>query len=74
MARSANITTPIPTLEELGDRLGLSKARQESLLHIFKRDAVAPTKRKRSSRKASSSLEKAKGVGSAKTKSAAVSR
>jgi hypothetical protein len=74
MARSVNITTPIPTLEELGERLGLSKARQESLLDIFKRDAAGPTERKRSSRKGSSSLKKAKGVGSAKTKSAAASR
>jgi hypothetical protein len=35
MARSVKITTPIPTLEEFGERLGLSKARRRSLGPIF---------------------------------------
>jgi hypothetical protein len=35
MARSVKITTPIPTLEEFGENLGLSKARQRSLSPIF---------------------------------------
>jgi len=35
MARSVKITTPIPTLEEFGERLGLSKARRDSLGPIF---------------------------------------
>jgi hypothetical protein len=35
MARSVLITTPVPTLEEFGENLGLSKARQRSLAPIF---------------------------------------
>ena len=35
MARSVKITTPVPTLEEFGKRLGLSKARRRSLAPIF---------------------------------------
>jgi hypothetical protein len=35
MARSVKITTPIPTLEEFGENIGLSKARQRSLAPIF---------------------------------------
>jgi len=39
MARSVTLSTPIPTLEEFGKSLGLSKSRQSSLLRIVKRDA-----------------------------------
>jgi hypothetical protein len=35
MTRSVTITTPIPTLEEFADDLGLTKARQRSLAPIF---------------------------------------
>jgi len=35
MTRSVKITTPIPTLEEFGDRLGLSEARRKSLGPVF---------------------------------------
>jgi hypothetical protein len=35
MARSVKITTPIPTLEEFGENLGLSKAKQRSLAPLF---------------------------------------
>ena len=35
MARPVKITTPIPSLEEFGETLGLSKARQRSLNPIF---------------------------------------
>jgi hypothetical protein len=35
MMRSVKITTPIPTLEEFGERLGLSKARQKALMQII---------------------------------------
>ena len=35
MARPVRVTTPIPTLEEFGENLGLSKARQKSLNPIF---------------------------------------
>ncbi len=41
MARHVNITTPIPTLEEFGKSLGLSKRRQDSLLRIVKRDSTS---------------------------------
>lgn len=35
MSRSITITTPIPTLEEFGESIGLSKARRRSLTPIF---------------------------------------
>ena len=35
MARSVEITTPIPTLNEIGDRLGISQARRARLLRIM---------------------------------------
>jgi Uncharacterized protein conserved in bacteria (DUF2188) len=35
MARSVKITTPLPTLEEFGEALGLSKSRIRSLAPIF---------------------------------------
>lgn len=35
MARSVKITTPVPSLEEFGTALGLSKARQRSLAPVF---------------------------------------
>jgi hypothetical protein len=38
MARSVIISTPIPTLEEFGKSLGLSKRRQNSLLRLAHRD------------------------------------
>jgi hypothetical protein len=41
MARSVNITTPMPTLEEFGKSLGLSKRRQDSLLRLVRRDSVS---------------------------------
>ena len=36
MAR-AILTNPIPTLEEFGDSLGLSKARQRALIDLMRR-------------------------------------
>jgi hypothetical protein len=35
MVRSVKITTPIPSLEEFGRSLGLSKARQRALMQIM---------------------------------------
>ena len=35
MARSVKIRTPIPSLEEFGETLGISKARQRSLNPVF---------------------------------------
>ncbi len=35
MTRSVIVTTPIPTLEEFGKSLGLSKARQKALMQIM---------------------------------------
>jgi uncharacterized protein DUF2188 len=35
MARSVTIKTPVPSLEEFGKTLGMSKARQRSLNPIF---------------------------------------
>ena len=39
MGRSVFITTPIPTLEEVGKRLKMSKARQQRLIEIVNGDA-----------------------------------
>ncbi len=39
MARSVSISTPIPTLEEFGKSLGISKKRQDSLLRVVRRDS-----------------------------------
>jgi hypothetical protein len=41
MARSVIISTPVPTLEEFGKSLGLTKTRRESLLKLVRRDAVS---------------------------------
>ena len=41
MGRSVNITTPMPTLEEFGKSLGLSKRRQDSLLRLVRRDSAS---------------------------------
>jgi hypothetical protein len=35
MARSVKITTPVPTLEEFGEKLGLNKARRRALAPVF---------------------------------------
>lgn len=35
MTRSVIVTTPIPTLEEFGKSLGISKARQKSIMRIM---------------------------------------
>ena len=35
MARPVKITTPVPTLDEFGEKLGLSKARRRSLAPVF---------------------------------------
>jgi hypothetical protein len=37
MARSVTISTPVPSLEEFGKSLGLSKTRQDSLLKLVRR-------------------------------------
>jgi hypothetical protein len=39
MARSVTISTPVPTLEEFGKSLGLSKSRQDSLLRLVRRSS-----------------------------------
>ena len=41
MAHSVTIKTPVPTLEELGENLGLSKTRQRSLIAMFQGKAPA---------------------------------
>lgn len=35
MARHVKITTPVPTLDQFGEELGLSKLRQKSLAPVF---------------------------------------
>jgi hypothetical protein len=35
MMRSVKITTPIPTLEEFGKSLGISKTRQKAVMRIM---------------------------------------
>ena len=41
MARSVQITTPIPSLKEFGESLGLSKRRQDSLIRLVKGDKTS---------------------------------
>jgi hypothetical protein len=41
MARTVTLRTPVPTLAEVGKSLGLSKARQRSLISIVKRDSIS---------------------------------
>jgi hypothetical protein len=40
MGRSVTISTPIPTLEEVGKRLKMSKARQKRLIEIVRGSAT----------------------------------
>ena len=40
MGRSVEITTPIPTLDEIGDRLGMSQARRTRVLEIFRNSSA----------------------------------
>lgn len=40
MGRSVQITTPIPTLKEYGESLGISKTRQASLIRLVKGDSI----------------------------------
>ena len=40
MSRSVYITTPIPTLEEVGKSLKMSKARQQRLIEIMRGSAT----------------------------------
>jgi hypothetical protein len=39
-SRAVKITTPIPTLEQVGERLGISKSRQNTVLSIGRRDST----------------------------------
>ena len=41
MPRSVTISTPVPTLEEFGESLGLSKRRQGMLLRLARRGAAS---------------------------------
>jgi hypothetical protein len=41
MARSVTISTPVPTLDEFGKSLGLSKSRRDSLLKLVRRNSVS---------------------------------
>jgi hypothetical protein len=40
MGRSVTITTPIPSLEEVGKRLKMSKARQQRIIEIVRSSAT----------------------------------
>jgi hypothetical protein len=45
--RSVIVTTPIPTLEEFGESLGISKTRQKALMQIIMgSDTVRPSSRR----------------------------
>jgi hypothetical protein len=41
MGRSVTLRTRVPTLDEVGESLGLSKARQRSVLSIVSRDSTS---------------------------------
>jgi hypothetical protein len=51
MARSVEITTPIPTLDEIGDRLGMSQARRTRLLKIIHNSSTGKSTTPRSDAK-----------------------
>jgi hypothetical protein len=58
MVRSVTVTTPVISLEELGKRLGLSKARQKALLQIVTGEkAQLKTKRSQTNSKTASVSE-----------------
>lgn len=42
MGRSVIITTPMPTLEEFGKSLGISKRRQQTLLRLMRDEGYLP--------------------------------
>jgi hypothetical protein len=68
MAHSVIITTPMPTLDEIGKRLGLSKADQRFVNSLFEKKNPQRTARFRASAKAG--IRKSTGV-TRKTKSSA---
>ncbi|WP_420236534.1 hypothetical protein ACOBR2_12970 [Telmatobacter bradus] len=55
MVRTVRITTPMPTLEEFGKMLGLSKKRQKSLALIVK--GSENERASKNARKSSSTVE-----------------
>ena len=79
MAHSVVITTPMPTLDELGKRLGLTEAQQESIIRIVdekisgrSRNAVRRTK-SLSGRSAKTAAGRAESVARGKTNRARAS-
>jgi hypothetical protein len=66
MARSVTITTPVPTLEEFGRSLGLSKRRQDSLLRLVQREETSGRSADRQRDASRTVNEKANAVGSKK--------
>jgi len=63
MARSVQITTPIPTLQEFGESLGMSKSRQDSLIRLVKGDKLSGqfVDRRRESTRSSRTLQEKQG-------------
>jgi hypothetical protein len=72
MGRSVTITTPIPTLEEVGKRLKMSKARQQRLIEIVRGSGNGQLSKRH--RDALGSLDGRSRNGSGVTKDSAKSR
>jgi len=67
MKRSVTLSTPIPTLEEFGKSLGLSKTRQNRLLRLTRGEGGVEGLDMRH-RDASGTIRKSRSQGSASTK------
>jgi hypothetical protein len=68
MGRSVTITTPIPTLEEVGKRLKMSKARQRRLIEIVRGNAPVQFSIRGRNGNARMAASQKVGVGSATSK------
>jgi hypothetical protein len=66
MAHSVIITTPMPTLDEIGEELGLKKSEQDSLIRLV--DKRISQQKKTSDSKAPNSTVKRKNKKSKKKK------
>jgi hypothetical protein len=85
MGRSVTITTPIPTLEEVGKRLKMSKARQQRIIEIVRgstpvqfsvrrRDAAVPVDGRSRSKKGNAKLSTPRSVAKVSASSKKIER
>jgi hypothetical protein len=74
MGHSVHITTPIPTLEEVGKRLKMSKARQERLIEIVRSSKTGRILERHSHRDATGAVDVSIRNGSSATTDSARSK